>query len=77
LISGFHREVDQNCAFLGYYHYTLHNNTEARGSYSSKNTQVHITTNKKDQVISSPYIEKHILFLVSLIEYNWPFQDKN
>jgi hypothetical protein len=28
VISGFHRVVAENCALLGYYHYSLHNNPE-------------------------------------------------
>jgi len=28
VIAGFHHEVAENCALLGYYHYKLHNNAQ-------------------------------------------------
>jgi hypothetical protein len=34
VISGFRHEVAENCAVLGYYHYSLRNNPEERSSQS-------------------------------------------
>jgi len=36
MISGFRRELDENCDFLCYYHYSLRNNPDGRSSQDGR-----------------------------------------